>query len=59
MTAGDKYQVTVSGATHLAFAVGARHHQCILQQSTAFWDGYLKGQPKAIHSTAGCDVISK
>jgi len=59
MPAGQKYQVTVNGATHLAFAVGKRFHQCILSESTAFWDQYLKGQSKGISSQGACDVTSK
>lgn len=59
MPAGDKFQVTVNGANHLAFAMGKRFHDCILQESTAFWDGYLKGKPKAIQSTGACEVASK
>ena len=59
MPAGHKYQVTVDGANHLAFAMGKRFHQCILNESRAFWDEYLKGQSKAISSEGGCDVTSK
>jgi serine/threonine protein kinase/predicted dienelactone hydrolase len=59
MPAGHKYQVTVDGANHLAFAMGKRFHQCILSESTAFWDQYLKGQAKAIGSEGACDVTSK
>jgi len=59
MPAGDKYQVTVNGANHLAFAMGRRFHDCILQESTAFWDTYLKGRQKSIQSTGACEVTSK
>jgi serine/threonine protein kinase/dienelactone hydrolase len=59
MPPGDKYQVTVNGANHLAFAMGKRFHDCILQESTAFWDGYLKGKSKSIQSIGACEVTSK
>jgi len=59
MPPGDKYQVTVNGANHLAFAIGKRFHDCILQESTAFWDGYLKGKSKSIQSMGACEVTSK
>ena len=59
MPPGDKYQVTVNGANHLAFAMGKRFHDCILQESTAFWDAYLKGKSKSIQSMGACEVISK
>jgi serine/threonine protein kinase/predicted dienelactone hydrolase len=59
MPPGDKYQVTVNGANHLAFAIGRRFHDCILQESTAFWDGYLKGKRKSIQSMGACEVTSK
>ena len=59
MPAGEKYQVTVKGANHLAFAMGSRFHDCILRESTAFWDTYLKGQPKPIQSFEACEVASK
>ena len=59
MPPGDKYQVTVNGANHLAFAMGKRFHDCILQESTAFWDGYLKGRPKSIQSVGACEVSSR
>jgi serine/threonine protein kinase/predicted dienelactone hydrolase len=59
MPAGNKYQVMVNGANHLAFAMGKRFQQCILSESTAFWDQYLKGQSKAINSEGACDVTSK
>ena len=59
MPGGEKYQVTVKGANHLAFAMGSRFHDCILRESTAFWDTYLKGQPKPIQSFEACEVASK
>jgi len=59
MPAGDKYQVVVNGANHLAFATGQRSHVCILKETTAFWDTYLKGQSKPIKPFGACDVISK
>src|SRR6185437_13305111 len=59
MPAGDKYQVTVNGANHLAFAMGRRFHDCILSESTTFWDRYLKGQSKPIQSTGACEASSK
>ena len=59
MPAGDKYQVTVNGANHLAFAMGKRFHDCILQESTAFWDRYLRGQSKPVQSQGACEVSSK
>lgn len=59
MPPGDKYQVTVNGANHLAFAMGKRFHDCILQESTAFWNAYLKGQSKSIPSQGACEVTSK
>jgi len=59
MPSGNKYQVTVNGANHLAFAMGKRFHPCILSESTAFGDQYLKGQSKGISSQGACDVVSK
>ena len=59
MPPGDKYQITVNGANHLAFAMGKRFHDCILQESIAFWDRYLKGQSKSIQSQGACAVSSK
>ncbi len=59
MPAGDKYQVTVNGANHLAFAVGQRFSECILHETSAFWNAYLRGQPKSIQSSGVCDVSSK
>ena len=59
MPGGDKYQVTVEGADHLAFAMGQRFHSCIVRETTAFWDAYLKGQPKSIQSFGACDVSAK
>jgi len=62
MHPGNKYQVTVNGAGHLSFAVGFRFHRCILRETTAFWDTYLKGDSEAkrhIRSFDACDVDSK
>ena len=59
MPAGDKYLIIVNGANHLAFATGRRYHDCILSESTAFWDTYLAGQQKPIKSAGACDVTSK
>jgi serine/threonine protein kinase len=59
MPAGNKYQVIVNGADHLAFAIGQRFHPCILQETTAFWDTYLKGQGKTIKSFGACEVSSR
>jgi len=59
MPPGDKYQVIVNGANHLAFAMGRRFHDCILSESTAFWDHYLKGQAKTIQSQGACELSSK
>jgi serine/threonine protein kinase/predicted dienelactone hydrolase len=59
MPPDDKYQVTVNGANHLAFAMGQRFRSCILRESTAFWNAYLKGQPKSIQSLEACEVSSK
>ena len=59
MPAGDKYQVIVNGADHLAFAMGQRFHGCIVQETTAFWDAYLKGKSKSIKGSGACDVTSK
>ena len=59
MPPGDKYQVTVNGANHLAFAMGRRFHDCIMKESTAFWQKYLKGQPESIRSSGACEVTSK
>jgi serine/threonine protein kinase/predicted dienelactone hydrolase len=59
MPAGDKYQVTVNGANHLAFVTGQRFHMCILHETTAFWDAYLKGNAKSMKPFGACDVVSK
>jgi hypothetical protein len=59
MPAGKKYQVTVNGADHLSFATGLRFHGCILQETVAFWDTYLKGQSKTIQSSGACEVSAK
>ena len=59
MPAGSKYQVIVTGADHLTFAAGGRFRACILQETTAFWDTYLKGQAKSIQSSGACEVRAK
>ncbi len=59
MPGGGKYQVIVNGADHLTFATGGRFRACILQETTAFWDTYLKGQSKAIQSSGACEVSAK
>jgi serine/threonine protein kinase/dienelactone hydrolase len=59
MPAGSKYQVIVGGADHLSFAVGGRFRECILQETIAFWDTYLKGQEKPIQSSGACAVSAK
>jgi serine/threonine protein kinase/dienelactone hydrolase len=59
MPAGSKYHVTVNGAEHLTFAVGGRFRACILQETTAFWDTYLKGQQKSIQTSGACEVTAK
>jgi predicted dienelactone hydrolase len=62
MPPGDKYQVTVDGAEHLSFAVGFRFHPCIVRESTAFWDAYLKGDAEAknrVRSFGACAVENK
>jgi len=51
--------VIVNGADHLAFAMGQRFHGCIVQETTAFWDAYLKGKSKSIKGSGACDVTSK
>ncbi len=59
MPAGSKYQVIVNGADHLTFAAGGRFRACILQETTAFWDTYLKGQAKSVQSSGACEVTAK
>jgi serine/threonine protein kinase/dienelactone hydrolase len=66
MPAGGKYQVTVSGADHLTFAVGGRFRGCILQETIAFWNAYLQGQAKSsapkslsLQSSGACEVSTK
>ncbi|MGJ8653556.1 MAG: alpha/beta hydrolase family protein [Opitutaceae bacterium] len=54
---GDKYELFLHGATHMAFSErelrsqeGSRnpnHHNAILKISTAFWDAYLKEDTSA------------
>jgi predicted dienelactone hydrolase len=59
MPGGGKYQVIVNGADHLTFATGGRFRACILQETTAFWDTYLKRQAKAMQSSGACEVSAK
>jgi predicted dienelactone hydrolase len=59
MPAGNKYQVIVNGAEHLTFAVGGRFRACILQETTAFWNTYLKGQQTSIQTSGACEVTAK
>jgi serine/threonine protein kinase/dienelactone hydrolase len=59
MPKGNKYQVIVNGAEHLSFAMGGRFRGCILQETTAFWDAYLKGQAKSIQTSGACEVTAK
>jgi serine/threonine protein kinase/alpha-beta hydrolase superfamily lysophospholipase len=59
MPAGNKYQVVVNGADHLTFAVGGRFRACILQETTGFWNAYLKGQTKSIQTSGACEVTAK
>ncbi len=59
MPEGNKYQVIVNGAEHLTFAVGGRFRACILQETTAFWDTYLKGLAKAVQASGACEVSTK
>lgn len=59
MPAGSKYQVIVGGADHLSFAVGGRFRDCILLETIAFWDNYLKGQEKPIQTSGACAVSSR
>jgi predicted dienelactone hydrolase len=59
MPAGEKYQVTVNGAGHLAFAVGGAFRSCIVKESSAFWDKYLRSGAVAIQSSDQCKVTQK
>jgi len=52
--AGDKYEVELEGGTHMGFAGLFRHEdhrvevfQCAKLETLAFWDAYLKQDPKA------------
>ena len=52
--AGDKYEVELEGGTHMGFAGPFRHEdhrvevfQCAKLETLAFWDAYLKQDPKA------------
>jgi predicted dienelactone hydrolase len=56
----DKFQVIVDGARHLSFATGERFHPCILKETLAFWDSFLKqDKPSRISSFGACAVTSK
>ncbi|MHB2015919.1 MAG: alpha/beta hydrolase family protein [Candidatus Xenobia bacterium] len=50
---GDKYELVLDGARHLAFSDreapgrNPNHHRAILALSTAFWDTYLRGDAAA------------
>lgn len=54
---GGKYELVLEGAEHSAFTDRAlpgdraprhpNHHRAILALSTAFWDAYLRGDPRA------------
>jgi predicted dienelactone hydrolase len=48
---GDKYHVTLSGATHDSFddsaRDGGRYHDCVERLTLAFFDSYLRGDPEA------------
>jgi predicted dienelactone hydrolase len=53
--AGNKYEVELEGGTHMGFAGLIRnqgHHvevfQCAKLETLAFWDAYLKEDPKAL-----------
>jgi predicted dienelactone hydrolase len=59
MRGPDKYQVTVNGARHLAFALGGEFADCILAESSAFWNRYLKGNQVSIGSDGPCAVTKK
>ncbi|HEV3214767.1 MAG TPA: hypothetical protein VGZ27_03545 [Vicinamibacterales bacterium] len=56
----DKFQVIVDGARHLSFATGERFHPCILKETLAFWESFLKqDKPSRISSFGACAVTSK
>jgi predicted dienelactone hydrolase len=59
MPVGNKYQVIVKGAEHTSFNTGQRYSPCILRETIAFWDAYLKGRPANMQSSDGCDVTTK
>ena len=60
MPGGGKYQVLVEGAEHLTFSLGGpRFRPCILLETTAFWDTYLKGHARPIQPSGPCAVTSK
>ncbi len=53
---GDKYELVLKDGTHMAFSETSlrgtdtrnpNHHRVILGLSTAFWDAYLKADPRA------------
>jgi predicted dienelactone hydrolase len=59
---GDKYELVLKDGTHMAFSEGTlrgggqrnpNHHRVILGLSTAFWDAYLKEDPRAIEWLSG------
>ena len=59
MPAGNKYHVLVDGAEHTSFALGQRFHACILKESIAFWDKYLRGSSATLQSVDECKVTAK
>ncbi len=59
MRAGNKYQVTVDGAEHLSFGIGGQFRECILRETIAFWDKYLKGGAAVIQPLAPCKLALK
>ena len=59
MPPGDKYQVAVRGARHLSFAIGTRFHDCILAESTAFWNRYLEAERAELSSQGACVIKAK
>ncbi len=62
ITRADQYLLILQDGDHMVFS-GARrhgdgtkdavHHNLILQSSVAFWDAYLKGDPKALDWLTG------
>jgi len=62
MTGENKYQVTVQGAGHLAFALGGTFAPCILAETVAFWHEYLASpgfSVDAIGNDGPCFVTHK